>query len=56
MSKKQVERAYRKLWDSATKHDGYQAFGYDRVTLRISKPGLLPAIARLRAIWNRAVS
>jgi hypothetical protein len=54
MSRKQVERAYRKLWDRMTLDDGYQPFGYDEPTLRITHPGFFPARDRLRQMWNQA--
>ena len=53
-SKAQIERWYRKLWDRITRGDGYQPFGYDTPTLRITHPGFFPARDRLRDLWNQA--
>ena len=50
MTQAQAERAYRKLWRAITAGDGYQPFGYDTVTMRITHPGFFPARDRLRAV------
>jgi hypothetical protein len=54
MTKTQVYRWYRKLWDHITRGDGYQPFGYDERTMRIVHPGFFPARQRLRELWNAA--
>ena len=51
MTKVQVERWYRKLWNAMTKGDGYQPWGYDLPTLRMTHPGFLVARARLKVLW-----
>ena len=46
----QLERLYRKLFESVTRYDGYQPFGYDWRTLWITRPGAWIALrAVLRA-------
>lgn len=54
MTRAQVERAYRQLWERITRGDGYQPFGYDRATMAMTHPGFFPAVARLRAEWRKA--
>ena len=54
MTKKQVERAYSKLWDKITEGDGYQPFGYDARTLRSTHPGFFEARDRLVFEWFHA--
>ncbi len=54
MTQTQVLRAYRKLWDKVTEHDGYQPFGYDLTTLSITKPAYMRARKRLQNIYRRA--
>ena len=54
MTRKQALRAYRKLWESVTRYDGYQPFGYDNRTLAITCPGFFPARDRLRAAFLAA--
>jgi hypothetical protein len=54
MTVKQICRAYRKLWESITNGDGYQMFGYDSRTLRITHPGFFPAVERLQALMRAA--
>lgn len=53
-TKKQICRAYRKLWKSATALDGYQPWGYDERTLRLTKPGFIAARERLRKLYRDA--
>lgn len=55
MTRKQVDRAYRRLWDRITRGDGYQPFGYDAPTLRMTHPGYFPARDRLREVWKEAI-
>jgi len=54
MTRKQIARAYRKLWERITQGDGYQPFGYDAPTLAITHPGFFPARERLRQLWREA--
>lgn len=54
MNQTQIKRAHRKLWRRVTRYDGYQPWGYDEVTLRITKPGYIQARERLRELFNRA--
>lgn len=54
MTKKQVERAYVKLWDKMTDGDGYQPFGYDLRTLKSRHPGFVEARDRLVFEWFHA--
>jgi hypothetical protein len=54
MSKKQIERAYRKLWEHMTAGDGYQPYGYDLHTLAMTHPGFVPARNLLRELWLKA--
>lgn len=35
----QLERLYRKAYHKMTERDGYQPFGYDWITLKITRPG-----------------
>lgn len=35
----QLERLYRKAWDRMTEGNGYQPWGYDAVTIRLTSPG-----------------
>ena len=56
MTRKQIERAYRKLWQHMTDGDGYQPYGYDEHTLAITHPGLLPARTLLRSLWHSAAA
>jgi len=53
-TKIQIYRAYRKLWDSITKYDGYQPWGYDERTLAITRPGFAVARKRLRTLYRKA--
>jgi hypothetical protein len=48
MTLKQIERAYRKLWKHITEGDGYQPFGYDAPTLRMTHPGFFSSRERLQ--------
>lgn len=50
MTPTQVHRIYRKLWAHITQGDGYQPFGYDARTLRLTHPGFFSAVARLQAM------
>lgn len=54
MTLKQIERAYRNLWERCTRHDGYQMFGYDMRTIRLSNPGFAAGIDRLKAMYRDA--
>lgn len=54
MTRKQIARAYNKLWQHCTRDDGYQPYGYDWPTIRITMPGLVAAIMRLQALHNVA--
>lgn len=54
MTKIQVERWFRKLWEHVTAGDGYQPFGYDMVTMDIVHPGYRSARDALRQLWHKA--
>ena len=54
MTKIQISRAWRKLFERATRGDGYQMFGYDFRTLRMTKPGLMAAYDRLKLMHASA--
>ena len=54
MTRKQVERAYGKLWDKMTEGDGYQPFGHDIRTLNMTHPGFVEARDRLVFEWFHA--
>ena len=54
MTKKQIIRAHRKLWQQATAFDGYQPFGYDERTLNLTKPGFMAARKRLLRLYKQA--
>ena len=51
-TKKQVYRWYCQLWEHTTRYDGYQPFGYDERTLRITRPGFLAARDRLAEMFK----
>ena len=53
-TKKQIYRAYCKLWESMTRHDGYQTWGYDERTLAITRPGFMAARKRLQTLYRKA--
>ena len=55
-TKKQIRRAYRKLWEAATAYDGYQPWGYDERTLRLTKPGFIAARERLQKLYREAIA
>jgi hypothetical protein len=55
-TKKQIYRAYRKLWKSVTKYDGYQPWGYDEITMAIVYPGFIKARKRLRNLYKKVKS
>jgi len=55
-TKKQIYRAYCKLWEAATAHDGYQPWGYDERTLRLTKPGFIAARERLQKLYREAIA
>ena len=52
MTKEQILRAYRTLWRKVTEGDGYQPWGYDVPTMRITHPGFFPAKDRLAAMYR----
>ena len=54
MTKKQIERAYRKLHESVTRYDGYQPYGWDWPTMDIVHPGFRPAVRRLQEAHEKA--
>lgn len=54
MTKVQIERIARKLWERATEGDGYQMFGYDERTMWLTKPDFMRDLQRLRKMWNEA--
>jgi hypothetical protein len=54
MTKTQVYRWYRRLWDRITRGDGYQPFGYDVHTMQIVHPGFFSAKKRLHELWCAA--
>lgn len=49
----QLVRLYHELWHRMTRGDGYQPFGYDRVTLLLTKSGWMSAIDAVKAEWFR---
>ena len=53
MTNKQIIRAYRKLWESVTKLDGYQPWGYDMRTMAIVHPGFIKARKRLQNLFKK---
>jgi hypothetical protein len=53
MTQAQVYRWYRKLWEHVTRGDGYQPFGYDAPTMRMTHPGFFPAVERLRLLFQQ---
>ena len=53
-TKKQIYRAYCKLWESITKYDGYQPWGYDEQKLAITRPGFAVARKRLQTLYRKA--
>ena len=54
MTKKQIERAYNRLWKKVTFGDGYQPYGYDTPTMNITHPGFTPAVNRLKESYKKA--
>ena len=44
LSDAQLSRLYRQVCRRMTRHDGYQSFGYDLPTLRLTQPGFLDII------------
>lgn len=50
---KQLDRLYRRCWDRMTRHDGYQPFGYDSVTLWAVHPGWMTIITACRNEYQR---
>ena len=48
LTTKQLERLERKLWSRRLRVDGYQPFGYDRVTMRMVAPLWLEALDNVR--------
>ena len=53
LSDTQLSRLYRQVWDRMTRHDGYQPFGYDLPTLRLTNPGFLDIILSIRGEAQR---
>ena len=47
MTQAQYDRLRRNVWERMTWGDGYQPWGYDWPTLRLTKPGWVGALARL---------
>lgn len=47
MSRTQLERLYRRAYERMAREDGYQPYGYDWRTLRITKPGWVTALERI---------
>jgi len=54
MRKVQIYRWYQDLWRRMTEGDGYQPWGYDMVTLKITKPGYVRAMYRLKELYKEA--
>jgi len=54
MTKTQVYRWYCDLWRRMTEGDGYQPWGYDMVTLKITCPGYVKAMYRLSGLYREA--
>lgn len=53
MTKQQIHRAYRKLWNKVTEGSGYQPFGFDKPTMQICFPGFFPAVKRLEELLKK---
>ena len=54
MNRTQIYRWYQDLWSRMTEGDGYQMFGYDLVTLKLTKPGYVRAMYRLNEMYKEA--
>jgi hypothetical protein len=52
MTDTQIRRAMGKLWDKMIEGDGYQPWGYDLRTLKITKPEYVKAMYRLKAMLS----
>jgi hypothetical protein len=53
-TKTQLTRFWHKLFDRVTEGYGYQPYGYDWPTMRISHPGLWTAFLRLKEMYLTA--
>lgn len=51
----QIRRWYNVLWAHMTEGDGYQPFGYDMVTLKMTRPGYVRAMRRLNEMYKGAI-
>ena len=49
----QLYRLYCKAWERMTRGDGYQPFGYDRVTLQMTRPEWLAVLDAIGAAGRR---
>ena len=54
MNKKQILRAYRKMWKRMTATHGYQPWGYDLRPLNLTEPAFMAARKRLQALYTES--
>lgn len=52
----QAARLSARVWERATQGDGYQPFGYDRITMEITKPGWMRAIDEVDDDFRRRLA
>jgi len=50
MTQTQIDRLYRRAWERMTRYDGYQPWGYDWTTIRITSPGWYRTLRQIRAM------
>jgi hypothetical protein len=55
MTDQQLVPLYLRLWERMTRGDGYQPFGYDSVTLRLTRPSWMRYIDAIRAEVYRRI-
>jgi hypothetical protein len=55
MTDTQLVRLYVRFWERMTRGDGYQPFGYDSVTLWLTRPSWMRHIDAIRAEVYRRI-
>lgn len=56
MTTKQLDRLHANIWRRMTAGDGYQPFGYDARTLKLTKPTWYALCLQLHAEYKRRES